>query len=317
MSKKDPGKKFEAAYLETYREGRLQEKVEKAYRLLENCTVCPRRCKVDRRKGEKGVCGAGLEPEVSSSGPHFGEEAPLVGRHGSGTIFLTHCSLKCAFCQNYSISHLGQGTRISAQRLAGMMVELQSLGCHNINLVSPTHYVPQILRALPPAIEAGLSVPLVYNTGGYDALETLSLLDGVVDIYMPDFKFSRSVPAEEFCRAPDYPRAARAAIKEMQRQVGDLSLDNRGIACRGLLVRHLVLPGGLAGTEDVVGFLAQEISRNVYVNIMDQYHPCGDVPRGSLLGRRITALEFQAAMDAAKRAGLTRLDQRERLRIIF
>ncbi len=317
MAKKEPAQKSEAAYLDTYRGGRLQEKIEKSFQIMESCTLCPRSCGVNRLRGEKGVCKAGLDPEVSSYSPHFGEESPLVGRHGSGTIFLTHCNLRCSFCQNYSISHLGEGVMVSTKRLAGMMVELQKLGCHNINFVSPSHYVPQILKALSVAIEAGLSIPLVYNTGGYDALETLKLLDGVVDIYMPDFKFSRSEPAEELCHAPDYPRAAKTAIKEMQRQVGDLVIDDRGIALHGLLVRHLVLPGGLAGTEDVMRFLAEEISRNTHLNIMDQYHPCGDIQWSSLLSRRITAGEFQNAVDAAKREGLTRLDLRERFRIIF
>jgi putative pyruvate formate lyase activating enzyme len=317
MAKKDPVPKYEAAYLKTYRGDLLKEKTEKAFQILENCTLCPRSCKANRLQGEKGHCKAGLEPEVSSYSPHFGEENPLVGRHGSGTIFFAHCSLRCSFCQNYSISHLGEGQAVSHKRLARMMVELESLGCHNINFVSPSHYVPQILKALPPAIEAGLSVPLVYNTGGYDTLETLSLLEGVIDIYMPDFKFSQSAPAEEFCRAPDYPHTAKTAIKEMHRQVGDLVLDEKGIARRGLLVRHLVLPGGLAGTEDVMRFLAQDISKKTYVNIMDQYHPCGDVAWSSLLSRRITAREFQDAVDAAQREGLTRLDKRDRFRIVF
>ena len=317
MAEKDPSKKFEAAYLETYRKGLFQEKIDGAFRRLESCTICPRRCGVNRFRGEKGVCEAGLELEVSSSGPHFGEESPLVGRHGSGTIFFTHCNLRCSFCQNYSISHLGEGQRLSYEGLAGMMVELQSLGCHNINFVSPSHYVPQILKSLPPAIEAGLSIPLVYNTGGYDGLETLGFLEGVFDIYMPDFKFSQGRPAEEFCRAPDYPQAAKTAIKEMHRQVGDLVLDEDGIALRGLLVRHLVLPGGLAGTDEVMKFLAQELSKKTYVNIMDQYHPCGDIDRSPLLSRRITAREYQDAVDAAQRAGLTRLDKRDRFRIVF
>lgn len=317
MAEKDPAQKFEAAYLDTYRRGLLQDKIEKAFQILESCTVCPRRCNINRLKGEKGVCEAGLEPTVSSYSPHFGEESPLVGRHGSGTIFLAHCNLRCSFCQNYSISHIGEGQKVSYKRLAGMMVELQNLGCHNINFVSPSHYVPQILKSLPPAIEAGLSVPLVYNSGGYDALEILRLLEGIIDIYMPDFKFSLSEPAEEFCHAPDYPQAAKTAIKEMHRQVGDLVLDERGIALRGLLVRHLVLPGGLAGTEDVMRFLALNISKKTYVNIMDQYHPCGDVAWSSLLGRRITAREFEDALDAAQREGLTRLDQRHRFRIVF
>lgn len=317
MAEKDPAQKFEAAYLDTYRRGLLQDKIENAFQILESCTVCPRRCNINRLKGEKGVCEAGLEPEVSSYSSHFGEESPLVGRHGSGTIFLAHCNLRCSFCQNYSISHLGEGLKVSYKRLAGMMVELQNRGCHNINFVSPSHYVPQILKSLPPAIEAGLSVPLVYNSGGYDALETLRLLEGIIDIYMPDFKFSQNDPAEEFCHAPDYPPAAKTAIKEMHRQVGDLVLDEKGIALRGLLVRHLVLPGGLAGTDEVMKFLAQDLSKKTYINIMDQYHPCGEVAWSSLLSRRITAREFQDAVDAAHREGLKRLDKRDRFRIIF
>ncbi|MGB8952740.1 MAG: hypothetical protein WCC06_08775 [Candidatus Aminicenantales bacterium] len=307
---------FEPSYLKTLRQGLFPERIENAYRILTYCTLCPRNCGVNRVKGEKGYCGAGLLPEVSSSGPHFGEEEPLVGIHGSGTIFFTHCNLKCGFCQNFSISHLGEGRPISLESLAKTMVELQHSGCHNINYVTPSHFVPQILKALPLAAHMGLSVPLVYNTGGYDAPETLHLLDGIIDIYMPDFKFSRKDVAQEYCEAPDYPEAARIAFKEMHRQVGDLILDDRGIACRGLLVRHLVLPEGLAGTEDIMRFLSREVSGNTYINIMDQYHPCGELPPRSALNRRITHSEFSNAVEAAKKMGLHRLDKRERFRII-
>jgi putative pyruvate formate lyase activating enzyme len=235
--------------------------------------------------------------------------------NGSGTIFLTHCNLRCRFCQNYSISHGREGSEVSFERLGRMMLELQRMGCHNINFVTPTHYVPQILGALPAAIDGGLRLPLVYNSSGYDSVETLALLDGVFDIYMPDFKFASSAPAEEYCQAVDYPEVARRAIKEMHRQVGDLALDERGIAQRGLLVRHLVLPEGLAGTPAVVSFLAAEISPNTYINIMDQYHPCGDIAPRSPLGRRVSSEEFEDAVATAKEAGLTRLDQRERYRL--
>lgn len=295
-------------YLKTYREGLLEEKIVKAQRLLESCSVCPRDCKVNRIEGERGFCRAGFLPEVSSSSPHFGEEQPLVGFHGSGTIFFTHCNLGCLYCQNYSISHLDEGEEKSIEQLSRMMVAMQSLGCHNINFVSPTHYVPQILAALPNAITLGLSVPLVYNTGGYDAVETLKLLDGVFDIYMPDFKYSTEEVAEEYSQARDYPLVAKQAIKEMFRQVGDLVLDDRGIALRGLLIRHLVLPSGLAGTQDVMRFLSQDISKNTYVNIMDQYYPCGDIPPGSPLYRRISKLEYLKAVEIAKKEGITRLD---------
>jgi putative pyruvate formate lyase activating enzyme len=308
---------FEAAYLRSYSEGILPERKEKAFALLESCALCPRACRVNRLKGVRGTCRAGRLPEVSSYSPHFGEERPLVGRHGSGTIFLTHCSLRCSFCQNHSISHGGEGREVSFERLARMMVELQELGCHNINFVTPTHFVPQILAALPKAVELGLRVPLVYNSSGYDSVATLRLLEGIFDIYMPDFKFARPAPAEEYCRAADYPGVARSAIKEMHRQVGDLVLDEHGVARRGLLVRHLVLPGGLAGTDEVVRFLTAEISPHTYVNIMDQYFPHGDIPPHSPLARRITGEEFEAALDAARAAGLTRLDDRKRYRLVF
>lgn len=317
MTEERARKNFIPSYIDTYQQGLFPEKIEKVYSLLESCTLCPRKCQVNRLKGEKGFCGSGLLPEVSSYNPHFGEERPLVGFHGSGTIFLTHCNLKCSFCQNYSISHLEEGRRISLERLAGMMIELQKLGCHNINFVTPSHFVPQILKALFLAIKLGLSVPLVYNTGGYDALETLKLLDGIFDIYMPDFKFSQEEVAKKYCGAADYPQVARAAFKEMHRQVGDLLLDEREIAYRGLLVRHLVLPCRLAGTQEIMRFLAQEISSNTYVNVMDQYYPCGHIPHNSPLNRRITQAEFNEAIEAAKKEGLWRFDKRERFRIIW
>jgi putative pyruvate formate lyase activating enzyme len=307
---------FETAYLRAYRAGLFPQRTEKAFALLERCTLCPRACRVERLRGERGTCRAGHFPEVSSYSPHFGEESPLVGLHGSGTIFLTHCNLRCSFCQNFSISHLGEGREVSFERLARMMLELQDLGCHNINFVTPTHYVPQILEALQVAIGLGLWIPLVYNSSGYDSVETLKLLDGIFDIYMPDFKFAGPDPAREYCRAPDYPEAARSAIKEMHRQVRDLEVDEDGIARRGLLVRHLVLPEGLAGTDEVVRFLADEISPKTYLNIMDQYHPCGNIQPRSPLGRRPTGEEYRKALDSARAAGLTRLDDRKRYRLV-
>ncbi len=310
-------KRFEAAYLKSYREDLFPEKIESAFRILENCTLCPRNCGVNRLHGEKGFCGAGLQPEVSSASPHFGEEDPLVGSHGSGTIFLTHCNLKCVFCQNFSISHLGEGKEISFEKLGMMMVELQKLGCHNINFVTPTHYVPQILKALPYAIEKGLSVPLVYNTGGYDSLEALNLLDGIFDIYMPDFKYNDSHAAQEYSQAQDYFFMAKSALKEMHRQVGDLLLTEKGIALRGLLVRHLVLPQGLAGTKEVMRFLAKDISKNTYVNIMNQYHPCGRITHDSPLNRNITQEEYAQAVETAKKEGISRLDKRVKFRLIW
>jgi putative pyruvate formate lyase activating enzyme len=302
---------FKPAYLETYEKGLFPERVRKAFQLLQECTVCPRKCSIDRTRGEKGFCRAGDSPEISSYGPHFGEEKPLVGSHGSGTIFMTYCNLGCIFCQNYTISRFGEGTRISFGDFSRVMVDLQRQGCHNINFVSPSHFVPHILKALPKAIEMGLSIPLVYNTGGYDSVKALKLLDGVFDIYMPDFKYTRSDVAETYSQAPDYPRIVKMALKEMYQQTGDLVINKQGVALRGLLVRHLVLPDGLAGTGEAMHFLATEISKNTYVNIMDQYYPCGDIiPADSPLARRITDEEFAKALETAKEQGLTRIDKK-------
>jgi putative pyruvate formate lyase activating enzyme len=265
---------------------------------------------------EKGFCRTGLGAVVSSYSPHFGEEEPLVGVGGSGTIFFTHCNLLCLFCQNYEISHLGEGHEVLPNRLAEMMLHLQELGCHNINFVSPSHVVAQILAALPKAIEGGLKVPLVYNTGGYDSVETLKLLDGIFDIYMPDLKFMDGEAAHRYCRARDYPERAQAAIREMHRQVGDLALDHRGIAERGLLIRHLVLPGGLAGTREAMRFLARDISPNIYVNIMAQYRPCGEAMSYPPLNRRVSSKEYEEALQLAREEGIHRLDQRRGTRIL-
>ncbi len=276
--------------------------------MLEECHLCPRCCRVNRLAGESGECHTTSQAVVSSYGPHFGEEAPLVGRHGSGTIFFTHCNLRCLFCQNYTISQLGEGNPVSKEELAKMMLSLQTKGCHNINLVSPTHVVPYILDALELAVGMGLHLPLVYNSGGYDSVETLKLLDGVIDIYMPDMKYSDKKTAEQFSGIKNYPSVNRAAIKEMHRQVGDLQIDEQEVAQRGLLVRHLVLPNRLAGTEETVHFLAQEVSTNTYLNIMAQYHPCYkafDIP---LLARQINKQEVYEAISLAHQQGLDRLD---------
>jgi putative pyruvate formate lyase activating enzyme len=309
--------RFVPAYRKSYEQGLLPDKAQKARKLLESCTVCPRACGANRIRDDKGFCGAGFLPEISSFAPHFGEESPLVGRRGSGTIFLTHCNLGCLFCQNYTISHTGEGQKISISRLAKIMLELQRLGCHNINFVSPTHFVPQILESLPQAIEMGLDIPLVYNTGGYDSLETLRLLDGIFDIYMPDFKYSSGEVSEKYSQASDYPFQAKQAVKEMYRQVGNLQIVEQGIAVRGLLVRHLVLPAGLAGTGEIMRFLSTEISRDTYVNIMDQYYPCGNIPLESPLRRRISTDEYAEAVAFAKEEGITRLDKKEKKRLVW
>ncbi len=278
--------------------------------MLAECHVCPRHCGVNRLAGESGQCRTTNQAMVSSFGPHFGEEAPLVGRYGSGTIFFTNCNLRCLYCQNYDISQLGEGTTVSSEELAGMMLSLQAKGCHNINLVSPTHVVPFILEALELAASKGLHLPLVYNTGGYDSLETLTLLDGVVDIYMPDMKYSDEKIGEQLSGIKEYPQINKTAVKEMHRQVGDLQIDELGVAQRGLLVRHLVLPNRLAGTEEVVRFLAREVSTNTYLNIMAQYRPCYkafDLPQ---LARPVNRQEYAEAMGLAHQQGLYRLDER-------
>ncbi|MCG6981706.1 MAG: radical SAM protein [Deltaproteobacteria bacterium] len=306
---------MEASYLKTYKDSILQERIESALSILGNCRLCPRQCEVNRLEGELGFCKTGRKAVVSSYSPHFGEEDPLVGRGGSGTIFMTHCNLGCVFCQNYEISHLSQGIEVSATDLAQIMLTLQRRGCHNINFVTPTHMVPQILEALPEAIEGGLKVPLVYNCGGYEEVDTLKLLDGIFDIYMPDFKFWDSEVADRFCSAPDYFGKACAAIKEMHQQVGDLTLDQEGIAQRGLLVRHLVMPEGLAGTRELMRFLTNEISKDTYVNVMSQYRPCGEAHNFPELRRSITAGEFRDAVSMAQEEGIHRLDERKLIQL--
>ncbi len=293
-----------------------------ANRLLSPCALCPRECRVDRLAGETGFCHGGALARVASHGPHFGEEAPLVGHGGSGTIFLSGCNLGCIFCQNYDISHpvAGEtpalpakgaalrGEEVTAQRLAGLMVSLQQRGCHNLNLVTPTHFLPQILAAIHNAIPLGLRLPIVYNCGGYESVAALRLLDGVVDIYMPDAKFLDAAVARRLCQAPDYPERMQAAIREMHRQVGPLQVGPDGIARRGLLVRHLVMPEGQSTTPEVMRFLAS-LDPDTYVNVMDQYHPCYRAAEVPEIARRLTREEYTAALDAARRAGLRRLDR--------
>ncbi len=303
------------SYLESQRSGVLKQRIEAALAVLENCRLCPRHCEVNRLEGELGVCNTGRQAVVSSYNPHFGEEDPLVGRSGSGTIFMTHCNLRCVFCQNYEISHLSEGVLVTSSDLAQMMLSLQRRGCHNINFVTPTHMVPQILEALPEAIEGGLQVPLVYNCGGYESVATLKLLESIFDIYMPDLKFSDSKVAARFCSAPDYPEKARAAVKEMHRQVGDLTLDETGVAEKGLLIRHLVMPNGLAGTREIMRFLANEISRNTYVNVMSQYRPCGEAHKFPELRRSISGEEFRDAVSTTQEEGIHRLDERRLSRL--
>ena len=309
---------LEPAYLPLLRSGELKRRVQAAHERLHACDFCGRECGTDRYESV-GACKTGVRAVVASYHPHLGEEDPLRGWRGSGTIFFAWCNLNCQFCQNYDISQLGHGQEVEPEELAVMMLALQEQGCHNINLVSPTHVVPQILAALLIAAEAGLRLPLVWNTGGYDSLAALALLDGVVDIYMPDMKYADQEVAHKYSKVNRYPAVNQAAVKEMHRQVGDLVLDKDGVALRGLLVRHLVLPGGLAGTPAIARFLAEEISRDTYINVMDQYRPCYKAAELPPLDHPTTRAEYGQALKVAREAGLHRFDKREprSLRILW
>jgi len=304
---------FEPAYLKLQRDGALEARSREALGHLDACDLCPRECGICRRLGKVGLCRSARRARVASFFPHMGEEDPLRGTRGSGTIFFSYCNLRCQYCQNYAISQEGQGQPVEAEELADMMLRLQEMGCHNVNLVSPTHVVAQIIEAIAIATRRGLHIPLVYNTGGYDSLAALRLLDGVIDIYMPDMKYADPALALQYSKIKDYPAHNQAAVREMHRQVGDLVLDEHGIARRGLLVRHLVLPGGLAGTEAIARFLAEEISQDTYINIMGQYRPEYRAAAEDLgpLSRRVSAEEMAAAFDAARKAGLHRFDSRQ------
>jgi putative pyruvate formate lyase activating enzyme len=313
---------FEPSYLKLLKTGKIEERIEKLYKILEKCELCPRKCHVDRLKDEKGICKAGLKLKVSSYFPHFGEEDVLVGTNGSGTIFLSNCNLRCVYCQNFEISHLGEGEERTEEEVAEMMLNLQEIGCHNINLVTPTHYAPQLVKAIKIAAESGLKLPIVWNCGGYENIEVIKLLDGIVDIYMPDIKYGDNEAAKKYSSPPvlDYWDRCREAVKEMYRQVGDLKVE-KGLAYKGLLIRHLVLPNDIAKTENVLNFIAKEISPNSYVNIMSQYFPYGEVilkPEKYLeLNRKITNKEYKKAIEIAIKLGLTRgLEEKQLKRII-
>jgi putative pyruvate formate lyase activating enzyme len=283
--------------------GLFSESIQKLWDCMNPCTLCPRNCKVDRSKGQIGFCGIGDMPVISSVGPHFGEESVLVGRGGSGTIFFAGCNLGCIFCQNFDISHHRHGSQVTIEDLAKAMLGLQSYSCCNINFVTPTHVVPAIAAAIELARRSGLTLPTVYNTGGYDSVETLKLLDGLIDIYMPDMKYADSDVAKELSNAPDYPQINFAAVKEMHRQVGDLKTNN-GVATRGLLIRHLVLPNDLAGSVEIIDFLAEQISSATTINVMDQYRPCYKAFEHPKINRRPTRDEFKTARQRALQKGL-------------
>jgi len=297
---------FIPSYINLFEKGELEQRIRLLKEFLQECRLCPRQCRVNRLNGEVGYCEAGSELMISSAFPHFGEERPLVGYHGSGTIFLTHCNLRCVFCQNYDISHMGRGEPITPTEMARAMLRLQEMGCHNINFVTPTHYAPQILESILEAIPMGLQLSIVYNCSGYESIEVIKLLEGVIDIYMPDAKYMDEGYSKRFSNAPDYPEVLRKVLKEMHRQVGDLTINSMGIAERGLLIRHLVMPRDVSSSEAILKFIAEEISVHSYVNIMDQYRPeyqSNDYPE---ISRRITHKEYLETVRAAKRFHLYR-----------
>lgn len=289
-------------YLELYQRGELAQRVAELNEFLEPCRLCPRECGARRLSGEKGECGAARHAEIADYGPHFGEEPPLVGNRGSGTIFFAFCSLRCVFCQNFSISRGEDRYLVKTTELAEIMLKLQQMGCANINLVTPTHYIPQILEALLVACEHGLKLPLVYNCSGYERIEVLSQLDGIVDIYLPDIKYASEKIAQKYSRISDYPSVAKKAVKEMHHQVGDLVVDKEGVAVKGLLIRHLVMPEGLAGTAELMKFIAREVSPNCWINIMAQYHPTYLAHRYPEIDRRVSRKEYLEAITAAQEA---------------
>jgi putative pyruvate formate lyase activating enzyme len=304
---------WEPSYLALHRSGALAERAERALALLDGrCLVCPRLCKVDRLADQPGLCRVGRRAVVASYFPHFGEENCLRGRRGSGTIFFSGCNLRCVFCQNHDISWQLQGERVTPRRLAAMMLELQDTGCHNINWVTPEHVVPQILEALPLAVARGLRLPIVYNTSSYDSLDSLELMDGIVDVYMPDFKLSSSEVTRRYLAKRDYAEVARRTVAEMHRQVGQLAFDEHGLARRGLLVRHLVMPGLLEETEAILRWIADEIGRDTYVDVMAQYYPAGRTGEFPEIDRHLSRSEFEHALEVADGLGLRRLDQRSR-----
>jgi len=292
-------------YLEAHHSGRLDQLIEETFKLLESCSICPRKCKVNRLKGELGFCKTGLKPKVCSFLPHHGEEPPVSGSRGSGTIFFSHCNMACVYCQNYEFSQMGLGKEAGPEELADFMLQLQDMGCHNINLVSPTHVMPQFLKALSIAIPKGLKIPIVYNTGGYELPEMIKLLDGIVDIYLPDMRYADNQMSVKYSSAPDYPKYNQEALKEMHKQVGIAKIDNEGIIKKGLIIRHLVLPDNIAGTEQVMQFIATKLSKHTYISLMSQYFPCYKAAQHKEILRRITSEEYESAKAAMEKYGLS------------
>lgn len=292
------------SYLEAYNSGKLNTVIEKTFDMLASCCMCPRRCRVNRLKGEKGFCKTGLKPGVYSFMPHHGEEPPISGRRGSGTIFFSHCNMACVYCQNYEFSQLEKGREVEFEELADFMLQLQDIGAHNINLVTPTHIMPQILKALIMAIPKGLKIPIVYNSGGYELSEIIKLLDGIVDIYLPDMRYIDAQMAIKYSQAPDYPRYNQASLKEMHRQVGVANMDKNGIIKTGLIIRHLILPNRISGTDRIMQFIAEGLSADSYISLMSQYLPYNQAAQFPEISRRITHDEYEDAKTAMQKYGL-------------
>jgi len=292
------------AYLKSFNEGSLLKTAESAFKMLGSCRICPRKCGVNRLKNEKGYCKTGLLAKVCSFMPHHGEEPPISGRRGSGTIFFSHCNMRCVYCQNYEFSQLGEGREVAFEELAAFMIKLQEEGCHNINLVTPTHVMPQILKALCIAVKDGLRLPLVYNTGGYELTGSIRLLEGIVDIYLPDMRYADSASSIKYSDAEDYPKYNREAVKEMHRQVGIAQMDKEGIISKGMIIRHLVLPGNISGTEKIMKFISKDISRDSYISLMSQYFPVFKAKDMVEVSRRLTAGEYEAAIESMHKHGL-------------
>ncbi len=293
------------SYLESYHNAKLKRLAEETLKMLEFCSLCPRKCQVNRLKNELGFCKTGLKPKVCSSLPHHGEEPPISATGGSGTIFFSHCNMACVYCQNYEFSQLEEGREVDFDELAGFMLELQGLGCHNINLVTPTHVLPQILKALSIAIPKGLNIPIVYNTGGYELAQIIKLLDGIIDIYLPDMRYADNALAIQYSLAPDYPKYNQEALKEMHRQVGIAKINKEGIIESGLIIRHLVLPNNIAGTDKIMAFIANELSRDTYISLMSQYFPCYKAAQFKEISRRISYQEYEDAKRAMEKYGLS------------
>lgn len=292
------------SYLKLYKSGELNAIIDKAFGLLQSCVICPRKCKVNRLKNEKGFCKTGLRAKVCSFMPHYGEEPPISGYNGSGTIFFSHCNMACVYCQNFEFSQMEEGREVEAEELAGFMLQLQNLNCHNINLVTPTHVMPQILQALKLAVSQGLLLPIVYNTGGYELKGILKLLEGIVDIYLPDMRYADNEMAVKYSDAPDYAGYNQEALREIHRQVGVAQIDEAGIIKKGVIIRHLVMPNNIAGTDKIMCFISRELSKDTYLSLMSQYYPCFQAEEFPGLSRRITQKEYEEAQSSMERYGL-------------